>query len=153
VLRAAGEEEARAELSRALAEANARRLCWWRGDALVDALDPAGLGERVQPADADAGITGADAAVAATGTLVLTYGEGRDRATGLLPDLHVAVLRTSSIVETLADAMARVYTAGTRRPAAVTLVTGASATSDIERIRVTGVHGPRRVIALVVGEG
>ena len=124
-------------------------LCFWEGDPLVASIDPASLGAVAAPAEAGAGITGADWGVAATGTLVLTYGTGRSRQTGLLPDLHIAVLDAERIVATLPEAVAKVYAGDP--PGAMTLVTGASATSDIEKIRVTGVHGPRRVAVVVVG--
>jgi LUD domain len=124
-------------------------LCFWNGDPLVLALDPASLGRVVAPADAFAGITGAAFGVAPTGTVVLTYGEGRSRATGLLPDLHVALLTADQVLPTLGEAIARVYVGDV--PRAMTLVTGASATSDIEKIRVTGAHGPRRVAVVVIG--
>jgi L-lactate utilization protein LutC len=124
-------------------------LCFWDGDPLVMSLDPASLGRRVPSAEAFAGITGADIGVAPTGTLVLTYGEGRSRTTGLLPDLHIALLSAERIVRTLEDAVGRIYASDV--PRAMTLVTGASATSDIEKIRVTGAHGPRRVAVVVIG--
>ena len=124
-------------------------LCFWNGDPLVLALDPASLGRVVDPAEAFAGITGAAFGVAPTGTVVLTYGEGRSRATGLLPDLHVALLTADQVLPTLDEAIARVYAGEV--PRAMTLVTGASATSDIEKIRVTGAHGPRRVAVVVIG--
>jgi L-lactate dehydrogenase complex protein LldG len=124
-------------------------LCFWEGDPLVMSLDPASLGRVLPPAEAAAGITGAEFAVAATGTLVLTYGEGRSRVTGLLPDLHIAVLPAERILATLDEAIARVYADDV--PRAMTLVTGASATSDIEKIRVVGAHGPRKVAAVIVG--
>ncbi|MDX6621948.1 MAG: L-lactate dehydrogenase complex protein LldG [Gaiellales bacterium] len=126
-----------------------RTLCFWDGDPLVLALDPASLGTVTPPPGAFAGITGAAFGVARTGTVVLTYGEGRSRATGLLPDLHVALLAAYLILPTLHEAIARVFAAEV--PRAMTLVTGASATSDIEKIRVTGAHGPRRVAIVVIG--
>ena len=126
-----------------------RTLCFWEGDPLVRSLDPATLGTVTAPAEAYTGITGADFAVARTGTVVLTYGEGRSRATGLLPDLHVALVAAELILPTLHEAIARVYEG--QAPRAMTLVTGASATSDIEKIRVTGAHGPRRVAVVVIG--
>jgi L-lactate dehydrogenase complex protein LldG len=113
------------------------------------ALDPASLGTVTPPAEAYTGITGAAFGVARTGTVVLTYGEGRSRATGLLPDLHVALLTADRILATLHEAIAQVYAGEV--PRAMTLVTGASATSDIEKIRVTGAHGPRKVAVVVVG--
>jgi L-lactate utilization protein LutC len=124
-------------------------LCFWSGDPLVMSLDPASLGREAPPAEAGAGITGADFAVAATGTLVLTYGTGRSRGTGLLPDLHIAVVAADRVLPTLEEAIAQVYAGDV--PRAMTLVTGASATSDIEKIRVTGAHGPRRVAVVIVG--
>jgi L-lactate utilization protein LutC len=124
-------------------------LCFWGGDPLVMALDPASLGRVAEPAEAGAGITSADFGVAATGTLVLTYGAGRSRVTGLLPDLHIALLPADRVLGTLDEAIAKVY--ATDVPRAMTLVTGASATSDIEKIRVTGAHGPRRVAVVVIG--
>ena len=124
-------------------------LCFWSGDPLVMAIDPASLGRVTEPAAALAGITGAAFGVVPTGTVVLTYGEGCSRATGLLPDLHIALVPAERVLATLDEAIARVY--ADEVPRAMTLVTGASATSDIEKIRVTGAHGPRRVAVVVVG--
>ena len=87
--------------------------------------------------------------MAPTGTVVLTYGAGRSRTTGLLPDLHIALLPAERVLATLEEAIAKVYAGDV--PRAMTLVTGASATSDIEKIRVTGAHGPRRVAVVVIG--
>ena len=112
-------------------------------------LDPASLGRTTSPAEAFAGITGAAFGVAPTGTVVLTYGAGRSRTTGLLPDLHIALLPAERVLATLEEAIAKVYAGDV--PRAMTLVTGASATSDIEKIRVTGAHGPRRVAVVVIG--
>ena len=124
-------------------------LCFWDGDPLVRSIEPATLGTLAPAADAQTGITGAVFGVAATGTIVLTYGEGRSRATGLLPDFHIALIAADRVLPTLDEAIARVY--ATDVPRGMTLVTGASATSDIEQIRVVGVHGPRRVAVIVVG--
>ena len=124
-------------------------LCFWSGDPLVMSLDPASLGRVATPAEAGFGITGAAFGVAATGTLVLTYGAGCSRATGLLPDTHIALLSADRLLPTLDEAIAQVY--ATEVPRAMTLVTGASATSDIEKIRVTGAHGPRRVAVVIIG--
>ena len=124
-------------------------LCFWEGDPLVLSIDPASLGRTTPPAEAGAGITGAAFGVAPTGTLVLTYGTGCSRVTGLLPDLHVALVPADRILATLDEAIAKVY--ADEVPRAMTLVTGASATSDIEKIRVTGAHGPRRVAVVVIG--
>ena len=59
------------------------------------------------------------------------------------------LLAADRVLATLDEAIARVY--ADEVPRAMTLVTGASATSDIEKIRVTGAHGPRRVAVVVVG--
>lgn len=94
----------------------------------------------------DAVLTGCALAVAETGTLVLDGGPrcGR-RALTLVPDLHVCVVDAAQIVAGLDDAFAALTAA---RP--LTLVSGPSATSDIELARVEGVHGPRRLEILVV---
>jgi L-lactate dehydrogenase complex protein LldG len=99
----------------------------------------------------DAVLTGCTIAVASTGTIVLTAGpeEGR-RAITLVPDLHICVVEQACIVELVPEAM-RVLAPivrDERRP--VTLISGPSATSDIELSRVEGVHGPRTLVVLVV---
>jgi L-lactate dehydrogenase complex protein LldG len=142
---------ARTTVAGLLEEFEARTVCHWDGDALVAALDPASLGAPATPELADAGITGAERGIAATGTIVLTYGAGRGRGVGLLPDIHIAVLAADRIVADLPTALRLAYAGGGLPPAAITLITGPSASSDIEKIRVTGVHGPRRMGVVVVG--
>jgi L-lactate dehydrogenase complex protein LldG len=99
----------------------------------------------------DAVLTGCALAIAETGTIVLDGGErsGR-RALTLVPDHHVCVVDASSIVAGVPDAVAALAGVATEgRP--ITLVSGPSATSDIELDRVEGVHGPRLLDVLVVG--
>jgi len=98
----------------------------------------------------DGVVTGCTVAIAETGTLVLAGGEreGR-RALTLVPDVHVCVVRTDQIVETVPEAFAALL-GHEHRP--LTLVSGPSATSDIELERVEGVHGPRTLMVVIVKE-
>jgi L-lactate dehydrogenase complex protein LldG len=96
----------------------------------------------------DGVVTGCTLAIAETGTIGLTGGpaDGR-RALTLVPDLHVCVVEEGRILELVVEGIRALAAAGT---GPITLVSGPSATSDIELERVEGVHGPRRLVVLVV---
>lgn len=92
-------------------------------------------------------LTGCAVAIATTGTLILDTGpdQGR-RLLTLVPDRHLCVVHTGQIVGGLPEALTRL--ADPTRP--LTLISGPSATSDIELNRVEGVHGPRRLQVVIV---
>ncbi|HZD04347.1 MAG TPA: LUD domain-containing protein [Longimicrobiales bacterium] len=100
------------------------------------------------PEDADLGVSRALAAAAQTGSLVLGSGEGR--RTQLLPPVHLVWVDAADVRATLGGALAAVRNRGPL-PAVVALHSGPSKSADIGRIVVTGVHGPGRVVAAVVG--
>jgi L-lactate dehydrogenase complex protein LldG len=120
----------------------------WRPSA-VSVIEDAGLTPR-ELDGLDGVLTACTLAVAETGTLVLAAGpaEGR-RALTLVPDLHICVVYENQVVDTVPAAFAQLG-ALARRP--LTLVSGPSATSDIELSRVEGVHGPRRLVVLIAGQ-
>jgi len=97
----------------------------------------------------DGVVTAATCAIADSGTIVLHHSanEGR-RVLTLLPDWHLCVLRASQVAETLPEYFARV----TQPPALVTWISGPSATADIEMTRIKGVHGPRHLCVILVGD-
>ena len=67
-----------------------------------------------------------------------------------MPDLHVCVVRQEQVVATVPELIARLEpSARAARP--LVLVSGPSATSDIGFERVEGVHGPRRLVVVLVG--
>lgn len=98
----------------------------------------------------DAVVTGARAAVSLSGTIMLDGepDQGR-RAITLVPDTHVIVLRASQIYATVPEAVAIL---GEHPERATTWIAGPSATSDIELIRVDGVHGPRNLRVIIVDD-
>lgn len=119
---------------------------------LVESL-PATVERGADPTDRDAllcahaGLTGAQAAIAETGTLVLDSTAERHRLVSLLPPLHVAVLDAGAIVATIGEALARF---GNPPPPALTFITGPSRTADIELELVVGVHGPKALEVILV---
>ncbi|MGW5113416.1 LutC/YkgG family protein [Nocardia sp. NPDC004123] len=91
-------------------------------------------------------ITTSAAACADTGTIALdgSAGQGR-RALSLVPDRHICLVRTADIAHTVPELLALLVPS---RP--ITLISGPSATSDIELRRVQGMHGPRNLVVVLV---
>jgi L-lactate dehydrogenase complex protein LldG len=102
----------------------------------------------------DGALTGCAAAIAETGTIVLDGGalSGR-RALTLVPDHHICVVRAEQIAGQIPEALAAVAVSVTEQHAPITLVSGPSASSDIELERVEGVHGPRHLTVLIAEPG
>ncbi len=101
---------------------------------------------------ADGVLTGCALGIAETGTVVLDGGarSGR-RAISLVPDLHLCVVFADQVVGGVPEAIAQLGATVREQGRPVTLVSGPSATSDIELDRVEGVHGPRTLDVLIVG--
>lgn len=100
----------------------------------------------------DAGITACEAAVAQTGSLLVSSRTCGGRGLSILPHVHVVVLTVDQVMATVGDALhfARERAAG-RMPSMLSFITGPSRTGDIERILVLGAHGPKELFVFLVG--
>ncbi len=94
----------------------------------------------------DAAITGCDALVAQTGSILVSAGSAGGRALSVLPPHHIIIARRSQVVPDLAAALKVVRNAyAPKWPSFLSFITGPSRTGDIERILVLGAHGPKRL--------
>jgi L-lactate dehydrogenase complex protein LldG len=99
------------------------------------------------------GITGASAALAATGSLVMVAGPGRIRTASLIPFCHVAVIRQAQILPDFEAWVALQRQAGLeafRQASNITLISGTSRTADIAMQMIMGVHGPGEVHIIIL---
>jgi L-lactate dehydrogenase complex protein LldG len=97
------------------------------------------------------GLTGADALLADTGSVVVRSGCGRPRMASLIPEVHLVLARGRDLFPSLAAWIA----ASEWDEAGVanwTIITGPSRTADIEQVLTRGVHGPREVHVAVVAD-
>jgi L-lactate dehydrogenase complex protein LldG len=176
--RAATAADVAGVLERICRERDARRVVAWPAAELRVAVAPslvaAGVDVQDMPLDvpaagerarlraavaaADLGVTGADLAVAETGTLVLVSAAGRPRSTSLLPPCHVAVFDRTALLESLEQVglALEAWHDGpppAERGAVINFITGPSRTADIELTLTRGVHGPKEIHAIFVDGG
>lgn len=108
--------------------------------------------------DADIGISGANAAIADTGTLVIVSNEGNGRLVTTLPPVHIALVGIEKIVPTLDDAAAILKVlprsgTGQKITSYVSFITGPSRSADIELTLTVGVHGPKELHIVLLDNG
>lgn len=100
-------------------------------------------------------ITPTIAGIAETGSIMVTTGPGTPYTLNFLPETHIAIVHVDRIVGGYEDAWARVRSngeTGAALPRTVTMITGPSRSSDIEREVTVGVHGPKRLHIVLVGD-
>jgi L-lactate dehydrogenase complex protein LldG len=99
--------------------------------------------------DVDAGFTAVRGAIADTGTLILWPSPEEPRLLSLVPPIHVALLSAATIHDTLLSVL-RDEGWAKGLPPNVVLVSGPSKTADIEQTLAYGVHGPKRLVVVLV---
>ena len=118
----------------------------------IDVLDR--KGEHFQHRDAsfsaDAGITGADYALADTGTIVIFHNSSNNRLISLAPPTHVAIVDMKNLLPDI-DTLVGVTMSDERgMPSAMSLITGPSMTADIALQATYGMHGPKNLQVILI---
>ena len=104
---------------------------------------------RLAPAAA-AGLTGANFAIAATGTVVLESTAEDIRLASTLPERHFVLLDPAKIIPDSGAAVPMLRQLHARLPQTyLAYLTGPSRTADIERVLTIGVHGPKELHILL----
>ena len=98
---------------------------------------------------ADVGITGADYALADTGTLVMLSSAQEARLISLLPPAHIAVVPRERLLTGL-DELFTILPKPADVSSSMVIITGPSRTADIEQFLVRGVHGPGTIHVVLV---
>lgn len=109
---------------------------------------------RLHAPHAGAGLTGADFAIAATGTVVLESTAEAVRLASTLPPVHFVLLDPRRIVADSTAVVPLLRRFHERLPQAyLAYITGPSRTADIERVLTIGVHGPKELHVLLCEGG
>jgi L-lactate dehydrogenase complex protein LldG len=98
--------------------------------------------------EAELGVSMARGAIAETGSLMMDARDGR--RTQLLAPTHVVFVRADQVHATFRDALLAVRD---DLPSAIGLHSGPSKSADIAQTLVQGVHGPGRLVVVVIEQG
>ena len=146
------EEEARDYIRTLIAASNVKRVAVSDSEIVGRVVAPINDVKVIRSAskenlfDCDLGLTSVQWGIAETGTLVLESDAERHRLTSLVPPVHVCLLKAEQIRQTLGEILELTDPDQNR---AITFITGASRTSDIELTLAIGVHGPRELHVLL----
>lgn len=107
---------------------------------------------------ADVGITGANAIVAETGSILLTENEGNIRAVSGMPPVHIVIAGVEKIVPSLEDALvvaraAAVYGLGQDIGTYVSVISGIGRCGGSTQQEAAGGLGPREVHVVLLRQG
>jgi L-lactate dehydrogenase complex protein LldG len=131
-------------------------LAAWGRKNGVQVMTPRDFPDRYSYRDAvfdqaQAGITGADFAVAESATIGLIVNKDQARLVSVAPILHVAIVPADRIVPVYEQAIEKVFGKKGEYPSQFVFITGPSMTGDIQGVLFKGMHGPRKVIVILVG--
>jgi L-lactate dehydrogenase complex protein LldG len=104
---------------------------------------------REASASARVGVSQFDWAIANTGSLVQDASAVEQRLVSTLPIIHIAVIGTDRIVPDLPALLTKIHP---DKANYISFITGPSRTADIERVLTIGVHGPEKLIIVLVDE-
>ena len=135
-----------------------RVLAWDFGQipcqALETTLHEAGVAVAA-PDDPTAlsGVTGADAALAATGSLVMVSGPGRQRTVSILPRKHIAIITQDQILANMENWLGeqrKNNLEAFNKAANINIISGPSRTADISMELILGMHGPKTLHIIII---
>jgi L-lactate dehydrogenase complex protein LldG len=99
--------------------------------------------------EADVGVTGAEFALAQTGSIGISSGAHHSRMVSLLPPVHIVLFAEKVLIP---DPISWESIRPKSMPSQIVFISGPSKTADIEQTLVVGAHGPKRLIAIIYGE-
>lgn len=101
----------------------------------------------------DVGISGCEALIAQTGSVLVSSKGSGGRALSVLPPHHVVLATRDQLLPDMLsgyDLLRETYKKN--MPSFISFITGASRTGDIERILVLGAHGPKRLTVILMNQ-
>jgi L-lactate dehydrogenase complex protein LldG len=120
----------------------------------VEFLSTSALYEIRELEQCEVGISGCDALIAQTASVLVTTHSAGGRALSVLPPHHVVVATSDQMVTTMADGFAILREKHDGNwPSFISFITGPSRTADIERVLVLGAHGPKKLTVILIGDG
>ena len=108
-------------------------------------------------ANAEIGLSGANAVACEDGSLVFVHNEGNISLISLMK-IHIVVVGIDKLVRTLEDAISiakleTIYATGTKVTSYINIVSGPSKTADIEKKIINGMYGARKVFLIILDNG
>lgn len=101
----------------------------------------------------EASITGCVAAIARTGSIILSSNENMGRGISVFPPIHIVVIFKDQLKYDMKDYLNGIKNSNiSELPSMFTIITGPSRTSDIEKTLVLGAHGPKELCVFYINE-